>query len=66
VDDEMTEDDLAAAVDGGGVFARVAPEHKVAIVLALTRAGQVVAMTGDGVNDAAAVSGERRRTRPRA
>jgi len=53
--DEMTDAELADAVDGIGVFARVAPEHKVAIVEALTRSGQVVAMTGDGVNDAAAL-----------
>ncbi|QFQ98129.1 HAD-IC family P-type ATPase [Streptomyces phaeolivaceus] len=53
--DRMTEDELAARIDDIGVFARVAPQHKVAIVRALASRGHVVAMTGDGVNDAAAL-----------
>ncbi|MEU6379780.1 cation-translocating P-type ATPase [Streptomyces sp. NPDC046909] len=53
--DGMTEDQLTARIDDIGVFARVAPEHKVAIVRALTSRDHIVAMTGDGVNDAAAL-----------
>ncbi|MEV1063621.1 cation-transporting P-type ATPase [Streptomyces sp. NPDC050263] len=53
--DRMTEDELGRRVNGIGVFARVAPEHKVLIVRALSSQGHIVAMTGDGVNDAAAL-----------
>jgi Ca2+-transporting ATPase len=53
--DRVTDDDLAARVSGVAVYARVAAEHKLRVVRAWQRAGQVVAMTGDGVNDAPAV-----------
>ncbi|MGY1455621.1 cation-translocating P-type ATPase [Streptomyces sp. SS8] len=51
----MSGGELASRIDGIGIFARVAPEHKVTIVRALAQRGHIVAMTGDGVNDAAAL-----------
>ena len=53
--DGMEAADLAKRLDSIGVFARVVPEHKVAIVRAAREQGHVVAMTGDGVNDAPAL-----------
>ncbi|MGA0135011.1 MAG: cation-translocating P-type ATPase [Ilumatobacteraceae bacterium] len=53
--DQMTDDELASRIDEISVFARVAPEHKIRLVAALQRKGRIVAMTGDGVNDAPAL-----------
>ncbi len=53
--DMMTDSELDAAVSSISVYARVSPENKIRIVKAWQRKGQVVSMTGDGVNDAPAL-----------
>lgn len=53
--DRLSDQELSEAVKETAVFARVTPAHKLRIVRAFRRNGQITAMTGDGVNDAPAV-----------
>jgi magnesium-transporting ATPase (P-type) len=53
--EKATDEQLKTIVESADVFARTSPEHKLRLVRALQRNGEVVAMTGDGVNDAPAL-----------
>ena len=55
--ERMSDEEIAEHAMKAGVFARVSPEHKLTILRALKQRKQIVAMTGDGVNDAPALKG---------
>jgi len=55
--DSLSAEELSAALEHIGIFARVSPEHKLKILDALQKNNEIVAMTGDGVNDAPALKG---------
>jgi P-type Ca2+ transporter type 2C len=55
--DMMSDNELSTKLDDTAIFARVRPEHKLKIVNLLKKKGEIVTMTGDGVNDAPALKG---------
>lgn len=55
--DQLTDEQFMLAIDEVSVFARVSPSHKLKILAALQEKGEIVSMSGDGVNDAPALKG---------
>lgn len=53
--EEMSDEEFAATIENTSIFARTSPDHKMKIINALQARGDIVAMTGDGVNDAPAL-----------